>query len=285
MRNYDNLYPLSFRSNLNIYNYYGKAIVVYDDHRYILNVLFEAAKQNLFNGETPNIIYFDHHDDGCATKLKLKDILEKYRINEIKEMNSRDFWTMIEFDLSSSDDDWVTSGMELGLIKDVVCIGSKENHNISNWEKHTYKATNGDLHKGYCIGHLKHEIGNRGSLGDSMTSYHPDYLSIRNVFGYKDKRFYDNVSKPFVLDFDLDCFTTECRDITYAWPERIFQDEYSPNNEYEVFAFLKELFTKASFITICREPKCCGGIGESNKILSYLDKYFFDGVLKTEPLM
>ena len=283
MCNYDNLYPLSFRSNLNIYNYYGKAIVVYDDHRYILNVLFEAAKQNLFNGETPNIIYFDHHDDSCATKLKLKNILEKYRINEIKEMNSRDFWTMIEFDLSPSDDDWVTTGMELGLIKNVVCVGGKETINIPDWENHTFITTYGNEHKGFCIGHLKHEIGNRGSLGDAFTSYHPEYSDIREIFEYHNGSFCDKINNPLILDFDLDCFTTECRDKRYAWPETIFQTEYWIEDN-QVRSFILNLVNRASIITICREPSCCGGIGESNKILGSLDRYFFDGVLKTEAI-
>lgn len=47
---------------------------------------------------------------------------------------------------------------------------------------------------------------------------------------------------------------------------------------------MESLLNRASVITICREPECCGGIGEANKILSYLDRYFFDGALRTEPI-
>jgi len=36
-------------------------------------------------------------------------------------------------------------------------------------------------------------------------------------------------------------------------------------------------------ITISREPGCCGGMGESNKILQYIDRYWFKGALKTMP--
>lgn len=47
---------------------------------------------------------------------------------------------------------------------------------------------------------------------------------------------------------------------------------------------LNRLISRSQFITICREPKCCGGPGESNKILGYLDKYFFNGSLRTVPI-
>lgn len=99
---------------------------------------------------------------------------------------------------------------------------------------------------------------------------------------YHNRRFDEGDIKPFVLDFDLDCFTTECREKTYAWPEKIFIDEYfeSSNARY----FMESLLNRTSFITICREPECCGGIGEANKILNYLDRYFFDGALRTEPI-
>ena len=99
---------------------------------------------------------------------------------------------------------------------------------------------------------------------------------------YHQGRFDGEDIKPFVLDFDLDCFTTECREKTYAWPEDIFRKEYIES--YNVRFFMENLLDRASFITICREPDCCGGIGEANKILNYLDRYFFDGALSTEPI-
>lgn len=49
----------------------------------------------------------------------------------------------------------------------------------------------------------------------------------------------------------------------------------------EVRFFMREIISRCQFITICREPGCCGGIGESNKILEYLDQYLFEGNLGT----
>lgn len=279
------LYKLSSHSNVHTYEYYGKTLVLYDDHRYLLNILFEATKQQLFEGKIPNVIYFDYHDDALETRIRVESLFKKHGINSISEMQQRDFWAIVEFDLNHSDDNWVTTGMELGLIQDVVCVGCEEYHNISSWVNHVYKSSRNTLHKGFYIGHLNHEIESRGSLGDSMTTNHPEYTDIRNIFNYQNGQFHDDPFVPYVLDFDLDCFTTICRDNTYAWPEKVFQNEYFAPDKHSTNSFINKLIKKASVITICREPECCGGIGESNKILGYLDRYFFDGTLKTEPLM
>ena len=90
------------------------------------------------------------------------------------------------------------------------------------------------------------------------------------------------MTNPIVLDFDLDCFTTECENNVYAWPEAIFREKYYDNEE--VRHFMHKLINRSTIITICREPTCCGGLGESNKILGYLDCYFFDGCLDTIPI-
>lgn len=55
--------------------------------------------------------------------------------------------------------------------------------------------------------------------------------------------------------------------------------------DFKVHTVMNRLITEATLITICREPSCCGGIGESNKILSYLDKYFFNEGLQTQPII
>ena len=270
---------LGWHGNISTYNYNGKTIVIYDDHRFILNVLFESTKLNLFNEKVPNIIYFDHHDDACDADVRLS----KYGIDNIREMNSRDFWTLVEFDLSVQDDDWVTAGMELGLINDVVCIGSEVNHNINGWGNNAYHTETNVEHKGFCINHLKWETNNRGVLGDSILKY-PYYQEVRDIFGYVWGKNKLSPQEPYILDFDLDCFTTDCRDKTYAWPEYIFREEFCPKDNYEFRIFLEQLIHNSSIITICREPECCGGIGESNKILGYLDYYLFDNALKTNPI-
>lgn len=272
------LYELSWRTNINTYTFDDKHIIVYDDHRTLLNILFEAKKLGEFP-ETPNLVYFDLHDDAC-TLLPKSQLLERIGVADLSEATSKQFWSFVEFDLGVLDDDWLLAGMELDLIKNTILIGQEENHHIQDM-RGRYVSEDGIEHELYSISHLKYSLDGRGCLGDNIIK-EPYYQNVRDIMQYHQGHFDAEDVKPFVLDFDLDCFTTECREKTYAWPEDIFRNEYyeSHNARY----FMENLLHRASFITICREPGCCGGIGEANKILNYLDRYFFDGALNTEPI-
>lgn len=277
---------LSFHTNIETYNFCDKYIVLYDDHRSILNVLFEAKRLGLFS-ITPNLIFFDRHDDACnPDDICSKDLFKKWGVKKIEDVSSRDFWSFVEFDLSGLDDDWLIAGMELDLINHAVVIGQQENINIQSMNNR-FESSNGKIHELFDISHLNWSIGSRGCLGDNVIK-EDYYLNVRDIFEYNqppydnNDRFSNEITKPFVLDFDLDCFTTECEDKTFAWPEAIFRDKYYEN--VEVRFFMQKLIERSSIITICREPCCCGGLGESNKILWYLDNYFFEGCLNTNSI-
>lgn len=57
MNDITDISQLSFHANINTYEYGRKTIVLYDDHRWILNILYEACKLNLFRDKVPNVIY------------------------------------------------------------------------------------------------------------------------------------------------------------------------------------------------------------------------------------
>ena len=247
--------------------------------------MISTKKLELFK-TTPNIIFFDRHDDACNPNLNVEELLGKWGVDKIEDVSSRDFWSFVEFDLSSLDDDWLLAGMELDLINHAVVIGQKENSNIQDLNN-MFESSDGKHHELFDIYHLDWSIGSRGCLGDNVMK-EEYYENVRNIFEYNQPpygrydKFSKEVTKPFVLDFDLDCFTTECEDKTYAWPEDIFKEKYVYNED--VRYFMKRLIERSTIITICREPACCGGLGESNKILGYLDKYFFEGNLDTIPI-
>lgn len=285
MQEITSIYGLSNHTNIEVYSFHDKYIILYDDHRSILNVLFETKKLGLFS-TTPNIIFFDKHDDACNPQINAKDLFEKWGIERIEDVSSRDFWSFVEFDLSGLDDDWLLAGMELGLINHAVVIGQTENSNMRDLNN-LFESSDGEVHELFDIYHLNYSLGSRGCLGDNVIK-EPYYENVRNIFEYNQPPYgrYDKFSKevtnPIVLDFDLDCFTTECENNVYAWPEAIFREKYYDNEE--VRHFMHRLINRSTIITICREPACCGGLGESNKILGYLDHYFFNGCLDTIPI-
>lgn len=276
------LYRLEARCNINHYtistnNGEDKDVLIYDDHRTLLNILFDIQKNKWIEG-IPNLLYFDQHDDAVVPReLSIEDRLKKFGNRSIDDIESKEFWTYTEFNLSMLDDDWITAAFDCNLINDAVCIGIKNDNNV-RFTNERYSDTDVS-HRLLTMEHLGWEIGNRGQLGDSFKT-DDDSLYLRRIFQYNTK---DPDTQPFILDFDLDCFATDCLDRTIAWPEAIFCEKYV--DDFKVNNLMNQLLTRASLITICREPKCCGGIGESNKILSYLDKYFFNGGLKTQPIM
>lgn len=277
----ENLYELSYRANINVYRYNEKYIILYDDHRTILNILFQAQKIGIF-AQTPNLIYFDYHDDACENAPK-SELLKKIGVKSLDKATDKQFWSFVEFELGSLDDDWLLTGMELDLIKDAIVIGAEQDHNIGALGGKPYISENGIEHELYSISHLSNSLDSRGCLGDSLLK-EPYYQRVRNIMQYNtdDNRRFETNIYPFVLDFDLDCFSTECRNKTMSWPEQIFEQEYGQGTR--AFDFIYNLIERASFITVCRESGCCGGIGEANKILGYLDRYFFDRALSTEAI-
>ena len=256
-----------------------KNIVVFDDHRTTLDIIFEAHKMGEFHGAVPNLITFDYHED-CCPVLKKSQLLAKIGVQDVLNATSKQFWQFVEFDLGKNDDDWISAAQELNLIQDVIIIGNEANNNVDNCE--IIQGEDGIEHRRFSIPHLSFSLSNRGCLGDSIDDIEPYYKPIRDTMQYHNNAFDDDDLYPFILDFDLDCFSVDIKGHQMAWPEKIFREEFI--DSLQVRCVMKELIKRATFITISREPGCCGGYGECHKILELLDKYFFEGTLKTQTM-
>jgi hypothetical protein len=274
------IYDLIHRGNINLYHYQDKHIVVYEDHRYLLNVLYALKLIGDLNHPF-NLIYFDFHDDALKPGKHKVEMSKNFRKNP---PGLAEFWQFVEFDLGSNDDDWLLTGMELGLINDAILIGSVENQNINDIVA-GYKDHLNNKHHVYPISHLWHSLGDRGTIGDSVIK-NKSYTEVRNILGFNTKdhycQFTSDINRPFILDFDCDVFSTEILGETKAWPrERMFElfGTYIHGSQTSSRTFVKSLIQRSSIITICRESGCCGGIKESNAILSNIDDLLFDGAI------
>lgn len=49
--------------------------------------------------------------------------MEKFNVKHVLDITGRNFWSFVECDLSGLDDDWLLTGMELGLINDAALNG------------------------------------------------------------------------------------------------------------------------------------------------------------------
>lgn len=254
----------------------GQMIVVYDDHRWLLNVLFYMSKL----GEHLDLVYFDAHDDAAQSEKK-SALLKKIGVKDLNEATEKQFGSFVDYDQRIDDGGWLTTAMELNLVGNVLNIGNRFGDNIEEMCG-TYVSEDGITHNIFELSKdLETEFGCRGKLGD--TCREDECRGIRDFFGiehYLGRHDDVNIANPYMLDFDLDFFTLSSDDGTHGWTYKIF-NKYFPDNSRQD-KFLRSLISNAKIITICREPDYCGSLGDSNRILQILDQFYFDGCIGTD---
>lgn len=260
-----------------------KLVIIYDDHRWLLNVLFKIQKDGLLEG-APKLVFFDSHDDAGQSQKK-SELLAHIGVENVLDATEKQFSAFVDYDIRADDGNWLSVACELNLVSDVVVIGDKYSHNIEEMDG-IYSAEDGTEHHLYNLSeNLEYELGCRGSLGDRARE--DEFSDIRAFFnsgyGYDHARIGE--MSPFVLDFDLDFFTLNTNEGILAWPQQIWQKHFSGYNPGA--QMVRDLINQAMVITICREPDYCGSIGGiagSNYNLQNLDNYFFEGQLGTNLL-
>lgn len=258
----------------------GQLIVIYDDHRWLLNVLFKLFKDQLL--DRPNLIYFDAHDDAAMTQPQ-NELLSQIGVENLSDATEKQFGAFVDYDRRTDDSDWLLTAMELELIGDACNIGNRHSTNIKELNG-KYLTEAGIEHKIYSLSDdISYEIGCRGSLGDRALE--DNYREIRDFFGIEHSyEFGIGDMHPYVLDFDLDFFTMSFTDEScHGWTEKVFRKHFPYESDVRYFVY--NLIEKAQIITICREPDYCGSIGDSNRIMELLDRFLFGGRLGTEPTL
>lgn len=276
----DSIYDLSNRANINIKTTEHSQVVVYEDHRSILNVLF-YLKKNKKATFPINIILFDDHDDSCKPSEEALRIIKGFNK---REPELREFWSFTEFDLRTLDDDWIKAGMELGLINHLFLFNASQS-SIGLITR--YKTMKFGEKKIYNLGYLWDCLSHRGLLYDVVKRQ--EYGELWKDFGWeydkKSGRFDFNPSQGFIVDFDLDCFTTKILDNRVAIPEDILFDKFTEHHQpnyhyfYTYQMFVKKLIEESALTTICFENGFCGGYRQCFKIFDMVDQLFFDNEL------
>lgn len=260
-----------------------KLVIIYDDHRWLLNVLFKIQKDKLLLGP-PKLVFFDSHDDAGNTQ-KRNELLAHIGVDNLLDATEKAFSAFVDYDIKTDDGNWLSVACELNLVSDAVVIGDKYSHNIEDMNG-LYTSEDGIEHHLFNLSNdLNYELGCRGSLGDHARE--DKFHEIRKFFDSKYGNNYARIGEmsPFVLDFDLDFFTLETNEGTIAWPQVIWEKHFNVSNPGA--EMIRDLIQKSMVITICREPDYCGSVGSiagSYYILQNLDNYFFKGQLGTNLL-
>ncbi|MFL5788313.1 MAG: hypothetical protein ACJ748_09685 [Flavisolibacter sp.] len=270
-------YELAERANINVKHVSSGEVVLYEDHRTILNVLFYCKKQepSLF---PINVYLFDNHDDACVPSKKVLKMISRYNK---KEPSLKDFWSFTDFDLRVLDDDWNKAGMELGLINNVFLFNATK---ASFDFQQSYKTMSFGTKNLYNLGYIWDALWNRGCLSDLVKS--EEYGALWNDFGWVYQRnqgkFFFGPPNAFITDFDLDCFTTEVLDNRIAVPNTILIEKFEEMHQadyhhyYSCKLFVEELIQKSEIITLCFENNFCGGYNQVFEIFKTIDYLFFE---------
>lgn len=276
-----NTYPslkdyLKVRANVMVHDWKGRFIVVYDDHRWLLNVLFAMQK---YRDTIPNLIYFDAHDDYSTPKLKASELLKSMKVQHWSEVNERIFQDFVEFEANIEDGNWLRIACELNMVNDVTLIGGQECSTLHQ-DTTIYTSEDNQEHKINKLSLDLNGLFDHGGKFDPMT--YMTNASLHEFFSIEKGQPHVKEMNPYIVDFDLDCFSVRmCENYRIPWNQNTFEYMYPHVSKGRMF--LQDLLSNAQFITICREPEWCGGIGNSNQILNLLDCYLFDGALKTVP--
>jgi len=278
----DNLNELSKRANINLKRTYYSDVVIYEDHRTILNVLYFLKQKGDVNFPI-NLFMFDAHDDGVHTNDDQKKIIKGFIESD---PTLEEFWMFTEFKLRSLDDDWVKAGMELGLINNCFLFNlTKSNIRMECVEK--YQTESFGIKKTYNMGNVWDALSIRGCLEDKIKEdeFSELWEDIGWIWNQKSRRFEFVPTHDFILDIDLDCFSTEILDKTMAIPFELLHEKFTKflNPDKHDFStakiFFERLMKDSKLVTLCFENGCCGGFNEAFKIFNNVDEILFDGEL------
>ncbi len=269
--NYYKMLDLNERANIQVMELSDKPLIVYEDHRYLLNIIRYARDKEIFiTQRPPNLFYFDFHYDDASVH-NISD--ETFR--NIASGPLKDFWSFVEWELSPRDDDWLTAALKMNLINDVISTGVPA---VEVEEFKDFTDIYGNIHKIYPMHKFWDALLNsHGWLVDNARS--DTFKPIWDILGWYSEpgrgfRFKEEpLENPLILDFDLDCFTIHYGQITLGWPPVIFENLFKKYN-YDIYmtplGFLQKIIQKSEFITIAFESPFCGGLWESAKIYQNL---------------
>lgn len=272
---------LSHRANFHTYSVDGKPVVLYEDHRSLVFVLWHALHTAKVLTAPPMLVYFDQHDDAKAPSSAAMLAAQTLR----KSSTEKDILSFVEWDLGVLDDDWLFGAMELGVVGDAVLVGCEDAGNLGRFDS-TYVDHTGISHRIWHLDHLWDALENKGSLTDQCRR--SELSPLWDALGWNPQGYFATEAVNLVLDFDLDCFAGRFAGCTLPWPPDIFANSFARrsvelNGRISAQEFLLALRDQSPFVTIARESPFCGGTAHSQQILETLDQILWGGELFARP--
>ena len=250
--------------------------VVFRDHRWVLPVICQAAETDLLKIPVL-LVTFDRHKDALRPEDRAK-VLPKIRKTRC---SFKELINLVKYHLSPRDDDWIVSGMELGLISDAVQFGSAGRESEDSNGITEYVDSDGLRHRIFHLDRPLKELSYKGALVDN--SHDAVQTGLWDVMGWSPAgKAIAAVDGSLLLDFDLDYFTVTWDTYTLPYSDEIYEGEFNKPcqsryyDDYRPSDFVREIAFKAGIITIATEPHFCGGAEKSQRILDGGNRHLFE---------
>lgn len=250
----------------------GRPLYVHDDHRFLLPLLFEAQQQGNIDRPCTLVMLDRHHDALRPRKQEARERIEELRSSLF---TGQDVFDLCKRLLSPLDDDWITSGMGLGLLDDAVIFGVQDPD--SGLE--TFECPDRSVCQIHMLGFPGPELGYQGDLSDHAR--HRELDGLWQALDWRPGGFGGRHDR-ILLSIDLDAFVMEWEEFTFPWPDEIFHKRFLTPSRYELTfgwsgrRFFDELVQRAGIIAIAREPKHCGGTEKMLEIWNKVNYFLFD---------
>lgn len=276
-----NIFSLTHRTNIHVYQSENKPIVLYEDHRSLVFVLWYALNKAKTYTKPPMLIYFDGHDDAKQPSIAAMRAAEEVR----KGASEKDVFSFVEWELGGLDDDWLIAAMEIGVVGDALLVGCEDASNLQGFLS-IHTDHRGDTHRIWHIHNLWDALEYQGALTDVVRK--SEFQDLWTALGWEPRGWFNSNETNLVLDFDLDCFAGEFAGCTLPWPHDVLINSFQRqsrqlNNGMSAQRFLRTLCDRSPFVTIARESPYCGGTAHSQQILETLDQILWDGDLFSRP--
>ena len=252
---------------------------LHKEHRWVLPIIFYNQQKKILPHPCTLVMFDAHHD--AKDPLCMGDILQIKKAG----ITFEGLINLCQEKLSKLNDDWVKTGMELGLIDDAVIFGVESREDGVNF-KPFFKDQQGIIHKIKLLGLPGTELECQGDLSD--TARWESLSELWKILGwqYNSQFSFTEDERKILLDLDLDCFIVRWKGCyRFPWPDEVFKKEFLVQSKYQTTLgwtgkdFVDGLVKRAALLTIAREPYCCGDDTKANQVLGKVNHFLFDDEL------
>lgn len=252
-------------------------VAVFEPHRMTLLAIGAHAAAGLLKPPV-TVVTFDRHRDALPP-VNGSEPLKCYRQNggTLDELAA-----LVSDHISVRNDDWILSGMELGLVGDAVQFSSAWTDQPPETPLVDYRDGFGVDHRLYHLGMPADELAFKGALADR------DHIAVSSglweVLGWDPGYPYRiGVQGDMILDFDLDVFTVPWDTYAVPFTNSVFAGEFQSPVQNPAFGSLLPvtvmgaLTGKAALVTIARESGHCGGEDHADMVMQGIERWVFGG--------